>query len=319
MASSSQDYSLRMSNLHRIIMKYEITNYQSSELWALQGYDIVFLCDDSGSMQHRTKAGITRWDEMKETVRVVVDVAKCFDDDGVDVYFLNRAPAKSVFDSNQLNSCFARKPTGYTPLSDSLNQIVADLGQRGGKPVLLVIATDGQPTTKQGRLDHQGFRRTLESVVNYPHRSFRVQFLACSDQEEDVGWLNTLDREVKHVDVTDDYASERAEVLSAGRVRTFTRGDFVCKALLGGISDFYDKLDEGHHHLPLAPAPYGAAPVAGGMVPGMVHAAPYGVPGMPPAQHAAPGLAPPHMPYGAMPAAPGGMPPPMGYGAPHPY
>ncbi|KAI9324107.1 hypothetical protein BDR26DRAFT_904021 [Obelidium mucronatum] len=38
----------------------------------------------------------TRWDELKETVSIVAEIGAVLDEDGVDVYFLNRNPIKGV-------------------------------------------------------------------------------------------------------------------------------------------------------------------------------------------------------------------------------
>ena len=223
--------------LNTLIAQYEIHNYKAQELWALSEFDLVFILDDSGSMNGRS-GNITRWQELQQTVSQVIQIGRCFDDDGMDAYFLNRPPVRGIRQAQDLYPCFARMPQGSTPLAQAIDFVVRDQGMRSRKPLLLIIATDGVPD------DHMAFRRALETAVNNPHRTIRVQFLACSDVESEVGWLNVLDREVKNVDVTDDFASERAEVLRAGKVTEFSRGDYVCKALLGGISDAYDKLDE---------------------------------------------------------------------------
>lgn len=51
-------------------------------------------------------------DELKRTVSIVVDLAATLDPDGVDIYFLNREPLRSVRSSEQLTSVFAVPPEG---------------------------------------------------------------------------------------------------------------------------------------------------------------------------------------------------------------
>jgi len=227
----------KRAELENMIAQFEIHNYKAQELWALSEFDLVFILDDSGSMNGRS-GNMTRWQELQQTVSQIIQIGRCFDDDGMDVYFLNRAPVKGIRAAQDLFPCFAMPPRGSTPLAQAIDFVVRDQGMRSRKPLLLMIATDGVPD------DQLAFRRALETAVNNPYRTIRVQFLACSDVEAEVGWLNVLDREVKNVDVTDDYVSERAEILKTGKVTEFSRGDYVCKALLGGISDYYDKLDE---------------------------------------------------------------------------
>ncbi|CAF0968552.1 unnamed protein product [Didymodactylos carnosus] len=52
----------------------------------------------------------TRWDELKQTVSIVVDLASVLDPDGADVYFLNREPMLHVHNSSELENIFAMEP-----------------------------------------------------------------------------------------------------------------------------------------------------------------------------------------------------------------
>jgi len=58
--------------------------------------------------------------------------------------------------------------------------------------------------------------------------------------------MNELDEKITEVDGTDDYYSERQEVLRAGKAKRFTGGDWLIKALLGPICTKFDAWDEGH-------------------------------------------------------------------------
>ncbi|CAF4335317.1 unnamed protein product [Adineta steineri] len=55
----------------------------------------------------------TRWDELKQTVSVVITLANIFDRNGVDIYFLNRKPVFNVRNSKDLISIFAIPPEEY--------------------------------------------------------------------------------------------------------------------------------------------------------------------------------------------------------------
>merc|ERR1719229_1917542 len=84
----------------------------------------------------------------------------------------------------------------------------------------------------------------MKSIVR--NAKIRVQIMVCTAEDDEIEWLNGLDRELKEVDVTDDYIAERREVLRAGLAPKFTRGDWCMKAMLGPISHKFDKWDEGH-------------------------------------------------------------------------
>ncbi|CAM4854505.1 unnamed protein product [Rotaria socialis] len=101
--------------------RYAINKNFATKLHQLRGYEIVFICDDSDSMKNpivckdfssRQQEETTRWEQLKNIVSIVVDLASTLDPDGVDVYFLNRRPALNVRSSKELTNIFATPPNG---------------------------------------------------------------------------------------------------------------------------------------------------------------------------------------------------------------
>ncbi|KAI9335958.1 hypothetical protein BDR26DRAFT_865435 [Obelidium mucronatum] len=251
----------RLQAFRGIVGRHEISNFMAVKMRRLEAYDIVIIADDSGSMQSRSTLGlnandpfartITRWDELKETVSVAAEIGAVLDEDGVDVYFLNRPPVRGITGpSNELNAAFANPPMGYTPIARVLRQVLREKGIGIGdacKKKLILIATDGQPTTDQGVIDKQGLYNVLvhERGPNPRDGNVIVVFLACTDDENEVGYLNEWDKVIPCVDVVDDYYSERREILAVqGTGFPFSKGDWVCKMLLGAIDPEIDALDE---------------------------------------------------------------------------
>jgi len=235
--------------LAHIAALFEIRPDWLSFLRALYNYNIYMVIDDSGSMGSVVDAGKdpyapvrSRWDELKETVRIVAEIATIFDRDGIDLYFLNRPDVHNVSCYEQIQENFRAPPCGYTPLADTLKRIFRekDMDIRE-KPTMVIIATDGAPTDTRGNPDIDNFTKVLMSK----HKNVVVSVLACTDDESAVGYLNKLDVMVPNMDVVDDFRSERKEVLSAqGKNFHFTFGDYVVKALLGPINPYFDSLDE---------------------------------------------------------------------------
>eukprot|EP01061_Rhynchopus_euleeides_P017491 TRINITY_DN29071_c0_g1_i2.p1 TRINITY_DN29071_c0_g1~~TRINITY_DN29071_c0_g1_i2.p1 ORF type:complete len:304 (+),score=109.23 TRINITY_DN29071_c0_g1_i2:91-1002(+) len=239
-----------MDRLNHILAKYEITIADCADLAVLQDYEIVFIADDSGSMTlsslppHERRLGSpgpSRWDELCTTLRLVAEIACCLDDDGIDIYFLNRPPVKGVrsVDDPTFARSLAMPPQGTTPLTERLTEVIRSLGS-SEKPVLLLIATDGEPNGGS-----HAFRRTVVDCVTKRSTrvNFKVQVLACTADEDSIAWMNDLDDAAPGIDVTDDYYSEKQQILAAGRVSRFSRSDWVTKALLGPILSKYDNLD----------------------------------------------------------------------------
>lgn len=255
-APVAPDYTAyRLGKLQQIAAQYEIRPDYISKARQLEGFDIVVLFDDSGSMKSEIKdshsgtvaanpygALHTRWSEAQTFANIVVETATCLDPTGIDVRFLNRPGFSNVASVSQIQLAFGPPPIGFTPLCRAVKDIFREKEAvlRESK-LLLIIVTDGQPT------DDNGNDRTNEFLAllrNRPKNSF-VSIVACTDDEEAVDYLNKLDRVVPGLDVSDDYLSEKKEILKAqGPSYKFTFGDYVIKCLLGPVDPSFDNLDE---------------------------------------------------------------------------
>lgn len=156
--------------------------------------------------------------------------------------FLNRPGFSNVTSAAQVAHAFAAPPAGVTPLAFAVGSILREKAATlVEKKLLLVIATDGQPTNSAGQVDISEFTRVISGR---PQNVF-VSILACTDDAACVGYLNCLDKTCPGVDVCDDFASERREILAAqGSQYSFSFGDYMAKALLGPIDPWFDSLDE---------------------------------------------------------------------------
>lgn len=227
----------RMQKFAQLAARYEINQNFGARLRQLEGYEIIFLCDDSGSMAtpvgeiNRTShsshsifsLGIgdasnafgvrsTRWDELKQIVSITVDIGSVLDPDGLDIHFLNRAALHNIKDSSQLVGAFANPPNGLTPITSVLRRILQERqSQIQERKLLIIIATDGQPTDDYGTTDIEALERVLKHERK-PADRILVTFCACTDDDQAVGYLNKWDEKIPFVDVCDDYRSERDEI-----------------------------------------------------------------------------------------------------------
>ncbi|CAF1242170.1 unnamed protein product [Rotaria sp. Silwood1] len=242
----------QMTAFEDFIRRYNINETFATKLRGLHGYEIVFVCDDSGSMQapigHASGPGhprSTRWEELKKTVSIVVDLASTLDPDGVDIYFLNRKPLLNVHSSKELNSTFTVPPNGATPIVRILRQVLHDKKQEIQKrKLLIVIATDGIPTDNNGQPNVQEFFQVL-AHERVPIDRVPVTIMACTDDHKCMSYLNDWDRAIPNLDVVDNYENEKQEVLEMqGRSFPFSFGDYVVKILMGGVDSWFDLLDE---------------------------------------------------------------------------
>jgi hypothetical protein len=104
---------LRLQRFRDLCKKYEINSDYASRLRKLEGFEIVFVCDDSGSMStllaEKTDSRDpyekrkSRWDELCSIVSVVVEIAGILDPTGIDLYFLNRPAVRNIFSVSQVD------------------------------------------------------------------------------------------------------------------------------------------------------------------------------------------------------------------------
>jgi hypothetical protein len=227
-----------LEKLRLVASKYELAGGAIAELRRLEGYKIVVIADDSGSMHTPVSPGRTRWHELCERVIPIVEIACCLAS-GIDLYFLNRPPAFGIADAKQVRNLFKKAPGGGTPMTQTYKRVLKDKLAKGEDKVLVVVATDGVPNSLEQ------FKAALVLRGGFEPYRCPTSIMACTDSEAEVGWLNHLDDTVPYLDVVDDFASERQQVLQTqGRDFPFSMGDYLVKTLCGPISNVYDSVDE---------------------------------------------------------------------------
>ncbi|UJR20797.1 hypothetical protein I4U23_023910 [Adineta vaga] len=242
----------RMVGFQKFVLRYGINDTFASKLLGLDGYEIVLICDDSGSMNTILSdvsgpynQSPTRWDELKHTVSIVVDLASVLDPDGVDIYFLNREPMLNVRSSQELIPVFAVAPEGPTPIVRVLRQVLHDKQKQiAERKLLILLATDGVPTDDRGQANIDELRRVLAYERSSTER-IPVTIIACTDDDNCMAYLNNWDTTIPNLDVVDDYKSEKNQILDCqGQSFPFSFGDYVVKILMGGVDQWFDQLDE---------------------------------------------------------------------------
>lgn len=109
------------------------------------------------------------------------------------------------------------------------------------KKLLIIIATDGEPTDDYGKV---AIKQLKECLLKRNPNIFTT-IVVCTDDEESVSYLNKWDVKIPKLDVVDDFRNERLEIRRAkGVTYPFSFGDYVVKSLIGSIDPTLDKLDE---------------------------------------------------------------------------
>lgn len=167
----------------------------------LQGYDTVFLVDDSSSMDGH------RWTTTSIVLSEIAKIAVQYDPDGCDIRFFN----KWLSDDKRRNLDSAEKimalfkgvtPRGETPTAEKLEEELGEFMRlyrkdRGIKGLNLIVLTDGAPSPRQ---DVEGvivkYARLL-AAAEAPEFKVGIQFVQIGADAQASKFLRTLDRTLK--------------------------------------------------------------------------------------------------------------------------
>ena len=204
--SRDQHYINKSEQLELFCQEYEISQRYIEKIAIIEDFKIILLLDDSGSMKtplyDNSNFG-TRWNKLKYITETCIKLSSIYKENGITIEFLNRNGHSNIVNFNQIMHFFSKEPFGRTPLNKKLKSILSKYSNCG-KKVLIIIATDGEPTDDYGFENVKEFRETL---MNKNHSKFFISFLACSDQKNEIGYLDKF-RKIPNVSIMHNYIDE---------------------------------------------------------------------------------------------------------------
>ena len=164
-------------------------------------------------------------------------------DEGIDIYFLNRHVARNIRTAEELMPHMRDLPEGYSPLTRILQRVLKE--QPNNQPLLIIIVTDGKPSLDDGTADIDGFRRCLEARPDYVYTSIVAATYRHTNLENIVSfnYLKNWDITIPRLHVVGDFKTETNKVMRMSRIR-LSFGDYILKALLGSLDRDIDMLDK---------------------------------------------------------------------------
>ncbi|KAI0722380.1 hypothetical protein C8T65DRAFT_137640 [Cerioporus squamosus] len=224
------------ARLERLRTPMRQESYENA-LVQLRGYDTIILVDDSGSM-----AG-SRWTEARRALAKLADVARDYDENGLDIYFLNsKLKIRGCKESSDVMRLFDRvRPSGITPIGERLNVLLNDYlddldrakryNNQLPKPVNILVLTDGVPTDDPQSVIEYAARRLDKD--NYLLNQVGIQFVQIGNERNATEYLRQLDDDLAATGIRDivDTTPYIGEVSS----------DMIIKILLGGINRREDR------------------------------------------------------------------------------
>ena len=235
------------NKIYDFINTYKINPLFSEKLDLLKNYKIVLLIDDSGSMNTKLSDSKyeTRWDELKDVIKIVISITSIYNKNGIDVNFLNRRNYKNIKSIEEIQEIFNERPSGLTPLTSKLNDLFNN-NSNSDKPLLIIIPTDGLPSEngengETGEIEVKSFENLLK---NRNSTKFLISFLACSNDEKEIGYLRKIKKKIKNISILSDYNSKFKEIATIENSNfkytedsnfKYTLGDHTIRLLLNPV------------------------------------------------------------------------------------
>jgi len=239
-----------LSRFNLLVKQYELKADVAEQLrQVLSRCEVALLCDDSSSMGNAiaeentdpfAPKRSTRWLELKRLASKIIEFVTAMNSDGLDIHFLNRAPLLNVTNTTGLQNVFNIAPDGDTPLIGAIWQLYREKNsKRRDKELLIIVITDGEPTDAS----RQDLYNILVNITN--DNITHVSFAECTDQSDDMEYLDGWDGLIKNFDNTDDYREELARVKNIQGIGfKFDYNDYVIKILLATFVRWYFNLDQ---------------------------------------------------------------------------
>ncbi|KPV71884.1 uncharacterized protein RHOBADRAFT_39923 [Rhodotorula graminis WP1] len=219
-------------------------------------FDVSILADDSASMSFAENG--SRIDDLRLVLSKVSHAAALFDDDGIEIRFLNsKKEGNAIKSEAQAIDLLSKiKFNRATPLGSSLrSKILEPLVYKKvkkhalKKPLLIVVITDGEPTGEPRDTIVKAIVEARQILAKTPYTPDAVSFqLAQVGNDQDArAFLEFIDRHPQVgslVDCTSNYEVECDDMSKATPPVNLTPTLWLAKLLLGPIHSDYDAADE---------------------------------------------------------------------------
>lgn len=150
-------------------------------MWCLQGYDMVYIVDDSTSMSWVEKnSGVVPWGHARDALVTFASICAQWDPDGQDLHFINSPNPVYHATPQQIQQAFdATAPRGGTNMGRRLHQVAsryfAEYQPGVTKPVNVIAITDGEFSDDVGSVV-RWIMAQLDRVNAMPNQ-FGIQFV----------------------------------------------------------------------------------------------------------------------------------------------
>ncbi|MCJ1314336.1 hypothetical protein MMC25_008017 [Agyrium rufum] len=269
------------TQVDQLCQKWKVPREVGQDIVKLALYDIVLYVDNSGSMQFEENGD--RITDLKLILSRVAYAAALFDDDGIQVRFMNwnaggaeTRMLDGIRGEQQVDDLVSRVPfKGLTPIGTELRNKVIDpiiiarahSGQLK-KPVLVITVTDGQPAgePQNSLADHIRYCSSELQRLPCGRGAAAFQFAQVGNDQAARAFLGKLDQEPgigDVIDCTSNFENEQEEMMKSVPPVDLTPDLWLIKLMLGAIDSSYDTQDEQSSRPSGGPGGYGGPPHGG--------------------------------------------------------
>lgn len=241
--------------LDKIAQEWRMPTELALDMVKLSLYDVVLYVDDSGSMAFEENG--ERIDDMKAVMGKVAYATSLFDQDGIQVRFMNSRVNGDGINSEQAAVQLVQqvKFSGLTPLGTALDQKIVQPMLIGPvrnntlqKPLLIISITDGTPAGEPKETVFNVIMRTNQELQRsrYGPGALALQFAQVGNDSKAEAFLAELDSHPVIgglIDQCGTFEAEQAEMMRTTGI-DLEPNVYLVKLLLGAIDSSYDTKDE---------------------------------------------------------------------------
>lgn len=211
-------------------------------LTCLQGYDIIYIVDDSASMSWKEKhSGIVPWIQTQMALKTFATMCEEWDSNGQDLWFLNQHRPFLNLSPRGIAAAFdSVKPRGGTNMAATLIQVMSGYFATytpHSKPLNILAITDGCFSD-----DVIGAIRWINTELDRlhcPENQVGIQFVQVGSNRDAGKFLKSLDDDLRQIGFRRDIVDTVPWNLLLGNFNEL----FLVKAVCGAIDKRWDKQD----------------------------------------------------------------------------
>ena len=209
--------------MDRLCQAWRIQREIATDIVRLALYDVVIFIDDSGSMSFEENG--ERIKDLQLILQRVAFAATLFDDDGIDIRFMNEDAIpehqlSGIRTEQQIGQIMGTKRyKGLTPFGTKLREKVIDgivlpKLRQPRKPILVIGITDGQPAGENANALQETVRYALSQTQQLGPGAIAFEFAQVGNDQKATEFLSKLDNDPQIGSMVDCTSSKSYHVTS---------------------------------------------------------------------------------------------------------